>query len=345
MFDIEQFFQGIRPDNAVSFPEDMLIEKPLGTGDSREKHPLNRTIESYRSNLENLSGKVIVWDLDDTLLNTNYICGVDWDRVPNSAGVIRCHPSIDYSKLRHPVSYWLKAGWKRPKREQYDSTRYPFLRNPDIQAQLRPGAISLLNALKEAGAVLVLVTLCARRRVEFLFSRIPQLKEIFTSPQGVEHIVSAEELAKCNWAIREEGIITPPEDLPEDMKEEWEKANHMHQKHADRYGLKSVLVLNRVLGLKRMDYLIDDSAEVQKQYEEMGLIHRMIHMPRKDPYALVMLDLANALGNGSVTDMTRIEASREESILLKDYPFIRFEDPLYYPLVHTSEFFQVREDN
>lgn len=336
---VEAALAALRPPGAHEVPEHLLLREPLlAEWSPPPQHPFDAVVYETASAMAFLRDRLLVFDLDDTLLNTNFICRESWDRHPGGGPSPQAADSIDYGRLRLALSYWLKAGWRRPRRARYDSRRYPFLRNPEVIAQLRPGMVALLHGLREAGARLVLMTVCARKRLDFLFARLPALQAAFREGGKIQ-VVCAEDLAGVHFQFREQGFPAMPSDLPEEMVRVWKAGIEIHDRRPQAYGLKTLPVLFRVLGLSRMDLLVDDSESARTAFHEAGLNTSFLKAPRADPYAPfvaeVLAELARRFAPRGCGDPA--DARLPGEFTLADYPWIRFEDPLYYPLVHTRE--------
>lgn len=343
---IKHLLQELRPASALPVPPDLIIDTDLNPEASRSfSHSVDTTIFAEAASLSGLSGRVIVFDLDDTLLNTNFICKDSW-HFPAELGV---QPptafSIDYQRLRHPLGYWLKAGWRRPRRMQYDSGHYPFLRNPDVEAQLRPGALALLHGLKSAGATLVLATISARRRLDFLFARLPALKDAFLDPVSERLLVAAaEDLARYAIRFRVGEAPKPPKSIDCDMAAVWQGGCQAHRDFPLCFNIKSLPALHAITGIHRLDLLVDDSTKAAGIWERVGLEGQFLKAPRLEPYGLVVTSLLGGIIKRLNLEDPASEVSIPQLALGKDYPWVRFEDPLYFPLVHLEDTLTLPDD-
>lgn len=329
----------LRPPDAKPVPEEFLVREPIRR-DARipGEHTFDQAVFAGAASMTFLRGRVLVFDLDDTLLTTNYICGDEWDTPPPGMHPSMPVPSIAYPKMRRSRAYWLKAGWRRPLRARYDSGRYPFLKNPEVTAQLRPGALALLHGLREAGARLVLMTICARERLHFLFQRLPLLGKAFTDPEtGSFQVLSAEDLVYNLLVWVRSRQPKPPETLDPDMTMDWQAGVDLHESQPMRFSLKTLPVLNADLGLARLDLLIDDSSSGEDAYRKAGLSHRFLKAPRADPYNPVVLGWIRELRERFSDDKGRKSHPERAIPVMDEYPIIRFEDPLYFPFVHMEE--------
>ena len=339
---VERALSVLRPPDAQPVPEEFLLREPIHR-DARipGEHPFDQAVFAEAASMTFLRGRVLVFDLDDTLLTTNYICREEWDTPPPGM-----HPpvpvlSIAYRKMRRSRAYWLKAGWRRPIRARYDSGRYPFLKNPEVIAQVRPGALALLHGLREAGARLVLMTICARERLDFLLDRLPLLRQAFTvAKTGQLRVVCAEDLARIVRDWGRKGPPMAPDSLEGEMADDWQRGRALHVARPRRFSLKTLPALHAGLGLEQLDLLIDDSPGGEEAYREAGLSHRFLKAPRREPFRPVVPDWIRELGK-RFTD--EAEGAVRESRVDKrfpaagNYPWVRFEDPLYFPFVHVEE--------
>lgn len=340
--DVHALLAPLRPPDAQPVPRDLLVCDAVDSGvELPGNHPFDQHVYAAAASMTFLEGRVIAFDLDDTLLNTNFICRESWNALPPALSHPAVMPSISYDKMRYPLSYWLKAGWRRPLRARYDSARYPFLRNPDVVAQLRPGVLALLHGLKEAGAVLVLVTLCARERLDFIFERLPLLRAAFVETAShAEYVLAAEDLAGMahNWSTG--ALPKIPAGLDTDMIDDWKRAQRIHELKPGSFGLKTLLVLHVGLCLNRLDLLVDDSEGGHAAYSRAGMEQRFIKASRAEPYRPVALDwlreIRARLGDHSDADVAP-EKMHEHIPEPEQYPWLRFEDPLYFPFIHMRD--------
>lgn len=337
--EIEQLLERIRPRDARVVPDNLVVRDSMSAAETLDlSHPFDQAIFQAASRMDGLKGKVIGFDLDDTLLNTNYICKEAW-RFPQEFGdEPSTIESIHYRRLRRSPGFWLKGGWKRPRRMQFDSSRYPFLRNPDVVAQLRPGALAMLHGLKAAGATLVLMTVCAHQRLEFLFSRLPALKDAFRSPDD-DHVLvaSAKELAEFVRSLQN-AMPALPGGIDADMQTCWEGGLQAHREAPACFNVKTLPALYTITGLGRLDLLVDDSSDGSRRSARCGLSDTYLQAPALDPHGPVIPELLNRINLrfGGERERT-IEPAELRPRLAEAYVWLRFEDPLYFPFVHVKD--------
>lgn len=355
--DAARLLASLRPRHAHPVPPALLIRSPLLPTDwSPLAHRFDRAVFEAAAQIPNLQGRVLAFDLDDTLLNTSYASGDHWVQNDPEGGYAGAF-SLDYKSLQHPLSFWLKAGWRRPLREQYSSERYPFLKNPEVVAQLRPGSLALLHGLRKAGATLALVTLCARERVDFLFQRIPPLASAFapasesgcppdsmTDVSGLApSVMAAEDLAAVSLFLQTPEAAKLAAAWPEATATSAFAADFaagfaFHEKAPRHFSIKTVVGLHIARQLSRLDLLIDDSAEGEAAYREMGLAARYLLVEKHDPHGPQIIHTLAAIA-ARFDHIIEPAPKLLSPTALEDYPLIRFEDPLYFPLIHhVSEF-------
>ncbi|MEO0852122.1 MAG: hypothetical protein AAFY15_01275, partial [Cyanobacteria bacterium J06648_11] len=242
--------------------------------------------------------------------------------------------SVRYSRVQRSLWRTLKYAWRLPLRFQYDPQRYRFLNNPQVFVQLRPGWLAALRGLKSAGVRLVLVTASARSRVDFLLARLPQLRDLFAE-------------GDCLWVATAEDMLSFVLDiyLHPDRYDACTEADVLSAAiHAQRplsLAMKTPFALKHVLGMEDYDLLIDDSDTTATHLRAGGLGHKLLKIdPRQPqtPYVLNILQAARRqLDSPSASSAIAVPSSDTAAYDSATYPHLRFEDPLYYPLIHLSD--------
>ncbi|MEM9153503.1 MAG: hypothetical protein AAGB13_00505 [Cyanobacteria bacterium P01_F01_bin.33] len=325
----------------------------LPTPDLLERTPISMPAESeFDATAEALgrsfpAGVMLAFDLDDTLLNVSYTCGEDWVPLPDRA--MPPADSIQYHRMRRSPWRVLKYGWRLPQRFQYSPQRYPFLRNPQVFVQIRPGLVAALRGLKAAGVRLALVTASARARVEFLLVRLPQLRELFV--EGDRLLVAAAE-----------DLLRVSSDLylqPECYSARSELDTLSLAVHACRplsLAMKTPWALRQILDAGDYDLLIDDSATTAAHMRANGLGRKVLEIDARQPqtdYVIDILqaarrqlecglDLHSARSIASAPVARESAGNRQTGYDPATYPHLRLEDPLYYPLIHLSDRVEAR---
>lgn len=243
----------------------------------------------------------LVFDLDDTLLVTDYTARDAWQPDPFSA--VPIFPAWDFRRMR--ASWWLtlRNGWRLPRRHRYDPRTYAFLAQPVITAQWRPGTFGLLAGLQAAGHTLYLATASSQVRWDFLCGRFPFLGGFFPP----ERVACAEDLLAATVALGQP---------------------------AETYFLKSPELLRKALSLPQLDGLIDDSTLAATFYNGHKLADRFIHAEAKDPHGPVLAKLPGILSN-------RLAGTAIHSTPPLPPPgqgdCLRFEDPFYRPFLNNPD--------
>ncbi|MEO1132496.1 MAG: hypothetical protein AAFX40_07290 [Cyanobacteria bacterium J06639_1] len=272
----------------------------------------------------------MAFDLDDTLLNISYTCGEAWD----VEGDATAFGSIQYAKMQRSPWRVLKYGWRLPRRFHYDPQRYRFLNNPQVFVQIRPGMLAALQGLKSAGVKLALVTASARSRLDFLLARLPLLREIFSEGDRL-------------WVAAAEDLLEFTLDLylhPERYEARSELDVLGLAIHAERplsLAMKTPFALKHVLGLADYDLLIDDSTTTASSLRAGKLGQKLLQIDPRQPQTPYVLDILQAarrqLDGQPASTVDAATSSDAAGYDPKTYPHLRFEDPLYYPLIHLSD--------
>ncbi len=251
------------------------------------------------------SGRRIVFDLDDTLLNTDFTAKDGWypDPLDDAPGT----DAWRYAAMQRSPWLTLRNGWRLPRRHTYSPRVHPFLNNPRIRAQWRPGVFAFLTGLREGGAELYLASATARARWHYLGTRYPLLNALF--PQG--NVACAEELLAAALDAGEAG-------------------GFFYSKTPD--------LLRRAFCSEKIDTIVDDSAFVARAYAALGEEKRLLQVPPGDPHgdavARVAAELARRFGN---KDAAAAASAALNGGRVKPLAAHRFEDPYYYPTLHIPE--------
>lgn len=284
------------------------------------------------------AGKLLAFDLDDTVLNVSYTCGEEWQ--PQVNGELRA--SIAYDRMQRSLWRVAKYSWRLPRRFQYAPRRYPFLNNPQVFVQVRPGLLAALRGLKSAGVRLALVTASARSRVDFLLARLPHLRELFSEGDRLM-VAAAEDVLAAGLTL----YLHPEQHVAQSEIDALSLA--VHAERPLSLAMKTPFLLKQILDVGDYDLLIDDSNTTATHLRAGGLGHKLLKIdPRQPqtPYVINILEAARRqLWNPQAlpADVTRdgAEASGNEaepsSYQVGTYAHLRFEDPLYYPLIHLSD--------
>ena len=243
----------------------------------------------------------IVFDLDDTLLVTDYTAREAWHPDPFAG-----EPTVsawDFRRMR--PSWWLtlRNGWRLPARHRYCPRTYPFLAEAVVTAQWRPGTFGLLAGLQAAGHTLYLATASARVRWAYIVERFPFVSAYFPP----ERVACAEDLLAATASLN----------FP-----------------AEAYFLKGPELLKAALNQTQLDLLIDDSPRAAALYRERNLYDRFIHAEAKDPHGPALVPLLTLLA-------ARLDSAAEQPSPapppLNGRDCLRFEDPFYRPFLNNPD--------
>ncbi|MCC5804841.1 MAG: hypothetical protein JJU00_00815 [Opitutales bacterium] len=300
-----------RPDGAVLVDEAFLDATPLITeGALRSASPFEVGVREAGRRLG--AGRRIVFDLDDTLLNTDFTAKDGWfpDPLENAPGV----DAWRYAAMRRDPWRTLRNGWRLPRRYSYSPRTYPFLGNPRVRAQWRPGVFAFLTGLREGGAELYLASATARARWRYLGTRFPLLNALF--PDG--HAACAEDLLAAAL--------------------EAESAQADAATAGGFFYGKTPGLLRRAFGIEAFDTLVDDSAYVARAYAALGAENSVLHVPPGDPHGDAVARIAAELARRFASkDAAAAASSALTGGEVKPLAVHRFEDPFYYPTLHIPE--------
>lgn len=111
-----------------------------------------------------------------------------------------------------------------------------------------------------------------------------------------------------------------------------ETCRRMHRKEGLSLHLKSPLLVRSLLGAGAFyDLLIDDSQKQDSCFHEFGLSPFLHRAEAFQPHGTVMHSLAQALGARFGVKPVANSVPIQLDVF---YPYLRFEDLLYYPLLH-----------
>ena len=305
-------------------PKASMIEK---------EHLLNQEIFIDDPDIKKVSinSRTIIFDLDDTLLNSSLTCQGEWDE---DRGVSLNYTSINFSKMKRSPRGWLNFLQGKPKRLQYDSRTYSFLSNPEVHVQFRPGILSCLEQLKSFGNNLYLITASARPRVEFILERFPAFREIFG-----ENIACAEDVAEQVLMIDVESddCIKSKSKLSDETFSNSLKAHRLRPRSL---AIKTPLLFERLFDHSKYDLLVDDSAVTAKYFRESGLINFLLYIEPGKPnsgYGMEIFDAIYEKLSGKSDHLTQLKYSGTYDHILESITMMRLEDPLYFPYLHKSD--------
>ena len=332
-FSIDTALEGLRRPGYVIPDERFLEFSPIETDyDYPITNPLDRALYNLASEIK--PGIVLAIDLDDTLLTNSYICSNEWQK-ENPGGDSKYFESIRYNQMRHSLYGYLKYARKLPKRSQYDSRKYTFLKNPQVISQLRPGMLQALKGFKETGAILILISATARKRMNFLLTRLPILKRLFSFDNQL-CIITAEDILKTSYELLQN------KDNLHLATEEDRLSLSAHINRPMSLAAKTPYLIKRISGISNCDILIDDSNVTFELFKAHNLQHKIVKVNPRLPHTSYALDIIDSVlcrlnSKDEITDEVKLTEKNSEIFDREKYPYIRFEDPLYYPLIHMRD--------
>lgn len=257
-------------------------------------------------------------DLDDTCLHNSVTTPSLWDLGGYYDPAIVA--GFRYRHMRRDLAGRLRQLRGRPAYDQCDKTRYPFLQGPRVIAAPSLPMLQMLYWLKENGTQLALVSASAQARVAHLCARLPILSELFGAA-----IYCAEDIVARTGAIA--GTLADPGP--------WHCSAALHQAAPNTLIAKTPLLVAPLFEGQSFDVLIDDSVETGQLFEAHGLgacVIRIDHDAAAPPAAWTCV-------RACVARMTGTPPPEVPAPLVAATQVIRFEDPLYYPLLHVSSRF------
>jgi hypothetical protein len=305
--DIEDKLASLRPEGAVDVPDELVDDSPL---ELLECTPL----------MSISSPPLVAVDLDDTLLNSDWTCKSVFEDIIPDLKV----DSIRYEQLRHSLKGRIQKMRGLPLPFQYDLQTYPFLKNPQVYVQFRPGFLEELIILAELGIDFLLITASSRKRVDFLFKRLPVLAHLFS-----DRVLAAETSARVLMEIHEmpESEIRQQSGLNPKLLE---ASLHMHRQRPCSLAAKSPLLVERALELPAFSCLIDDSEITHRLFVEAGLQQHII------PLDGTSMDLAQTKRIfRELYDRLELPMTPPDDPVKMEV--VHIEDPYYYPLIHMKD--------
>ena len=305
--DIREKLLSLRPEDGVIVPEAYIDDSPIG-------------LFSRYQLRSSFSKKFVAIDLDDTLLNSDWTCGESFKQsIPDH--IIR---SIRYDRMKPTLKGRIQKLRGLPVAFQYDLEKYPFLKNPPVYVQFRPGMLEQLICLHNQGMNFLLITASSEKRIDFLFKRCPILHQLFAN-----RVIAAETSAKILQQIEvtSDAEIRQQSRLSPDLVD---ASLAIHRERPCSLAAKSPLLVELAVGLPGFEYLIEDSEITRSLFIHSGLDERLIYIEGKQMDAFQTEDLFRTLYAGLELTMPFLEIPQKMKI-------VHIEDPLYYPFIHMSD--------
>ena len=305
--DIRKKLLRLRPGDGVIVPEEYIDNSPI-------------RLLSGNQLRRSSSTKLVALDLDDTLLNSDWTCGIAFKKQIPDKKV----SSIRYDLMTPTLKGRLQKLRGLPVAFQYDLEKYPFLKNPQVFVQFRPRMLEQLVFLYRHGVNLLLITASSEKRVDFLFKRCPILAQVFEN-----RVIAAETAAYILQQIEE----TPDSEIRQQSRlspDLVDASLAMHRERPWSLAAKSPLLVELALGLPGFEYLIDDSEITRDLFIRSGLERSFLYIEGKQMDAPQTEDL-----------FSKLYASLELPIVPPENPqrmgIVHIEDPYYYPFLHLKD--------
>ncbi|WP_299938771.1 hypothetical protein [uncultured Pelagimonas sp.] len=298
----------LRNPEMVAPPADLLVRSKLEQGLD--------PIFTGSSLAGSVSGVRLAVDLDDTILHNSHTCPDLWALGGYQGRDIS--PGYKYDDMRGDVRGLLR---RLRGRARYDTIRkqsHPYMHNPRVIVAPNRPLLSLLWALKERGAHLVLATASARVRVAYLFERLPILADLFE-----DAVFCAEDLAAR--AIEAAHTNQPDSEI-------WAMSEGAHAARPFSLMAKTPWALSPGFDGAAYDFLIDDSTLTARLFADQGLGDRLIAISGNAVGARAWDTVATCLQR--LVGENRFNAPQDDPAIL------RFEDPLYWPYMHINDQFE-----
>lgn len=311
--------EGLRPNLAVLPPAGLLARAPVEGARPVQSADIDHW---FGAAFGGQRPERVCVDLDDTCLHNSVTTKSLWDVGGYYDPAIQ--PGFDYVQMKRDARGVLRMLRRRPAYDQRDKARYPFLKGPRVVSAPSLPMLHMLSWLKRNGTQLALVTACARERLAVLLTRLPILTELFG-----DAVYCAEDIVERSRAFRA--------DAPDPAL--WSGSIAVHRAAPGSLIAKTPWLVSPLFDGRPYEMLIDDSPETGRLFEAHGLGAHLIEIDGEAvrpaaAWACVRHCVARMIGAQAPDTVPEIPAS-----ILAATPVIRFEDPLYYPLLHiTSQF-------
>lgn len=311
---------GLRPADAICPPMAILDREPV-----LAELPRQMSLSDWAATPE-VSSKArdlkVAVDLDDTLLHNSHTCPALWDYGGYHATDIK--PGYVYDEMRSSAIGRLRMLRGRARYNTIDLNNHAYMAAPRVIVSPNFALISLLGALHAAGTQLTLATASARLRVDLLFDRLPFMRDIFGTS-----VFCAEDLAARSRDAAQDRI-------PESSI--WAKSAQAHALRENSLFAKTPWALSPGFDGQPYDFLIDDSVATAELFKNCGLANKLIKIQ------------GNATGpeetnNTAIFCAQHLLGTDSPRPPLSQVPILRFEDPLYWPLLHIRDQFKLDAPN
>lgn len=268
----------------------------------------------------------IAVDLDDTIIHGSVTCPGVW-KLAQGYSDPKIEPGFKYNDLRFGWKGRIRLLRGRSHYDSVDRSVHRFFETPRVIVVPSVPMISLLFWLKAQGVQMALATLSARSRVEWLFTRLPFLRELFG-----DAVMNAEDLA-----LR---TIEATQVSTDCMCDIWKVSKKAHEARPLSLAAKTPWALAPIFSGQSYDLLIDDSELTARLFNDNGLESWIKNIPRnayipQEGWRVVADTLSDVLGT-FVSDQLLTEITRDAP----KCNILRFEDPLYLPFLHNNDQFE-----
>ncbi|AFZ44913.1 hypothetical protein PCC7418_2778 [Halothece sp. PCC 7418] len=288
---------------------------------------------SWLSQLENKTFpncKVVI-DLDETLLLNSYSSPEIWE-IGQGYQDPEIYPAYQYSQMRKTWRGRLKRLRGRTHYDTANQKAYPFLQNPRHIVMFRPGMLAGLAWLGERGIDLILVTASARKRVHYLLKRFPLLTEVFGN-----RIISAQDMVE--YYLHQAPSANQIKD---------HISREAFEKRPFSLAIKTPDLVNQILGNGGYDWIVDDSAVLAETVRETPLRDRLLWVRSDLPVSNYGMQILTTLVAKLMKEQKQPSPSQDfkplepnsqvkEILSYEDNPWVRLEDPYYWPLCHRGD--------
>lgn len=316
----EQSLQTLRRPSDIPLPDPTLIDfSAVNLEGDRQIWDtfFNSSNFPFPHNLPELTGKTVVFDLDETILMNSFISPEIWD-LGNGYEDKTIYPAFHYSQLQPTLKGRLQKLLGRTDYDTRDRQRYPFLQQPRHIVMARPGILHGLSWLKQQGVQLILATASARQRMNYLVQKLPILVEIFA-----ERIVTANEIAYFYHQLSQDFPLAPTEQV-------------IFARRSQSLAAKVPGIFKYFHQIDSYDLLVDDSATTKKLFADTILADKLLTIDSDQAVSsyglgIILQTITNLLNKSS--PIPKYDLKTET---LNQFN-IRIEDPYYWCLCHLND--------
>ena len=215
--------------------------------------------------------------------------------------------ALDLDDTLLSISYNVKIAWKSPQNRAFTHHSTPLTRRlfsrPTVTVQPRPGVLGAITGWKKAGLAVFIISASAKLRLEFIKSRLPFL------------------------------------DLPSASGEQIAAALKTLPDHPQSLAAKTPAVFQSIFNSPPYDLIIDDSIRTADLFKQLNLSNKLLSIELSLSNSSYFIDVLEA----AKLRLTNPHTTSSESKVcfsnrpLINYPFLRLEDPFFYPLMNLTD--------